>query len=132
MRNGEVSLTQTMLCLRKWCPDLECYKPEFLDSRFKTKTQDSRLKTFNFILFSAKFCFCSLEAAISSLSTLHTKVNVRTGPEGWFKRINKNFKSVARTAELNDGIEIDPSRDVVSKMYNAARDTVLARKAPGF
>ena len=54
---------------------------------------------------------------------------MRTGPDGWFKRINKSFKSVARTAELNDGIEIDPSRDVVTKMYNSARDTVLSRKA---
>ena len=59
---------------------------------------------------------------------LLSEVNVRVGPAGWHKRINRSFKSVARTAQLNDNIEIDPSRDVVGKIHNSAKEAVLTRK----
>ena len=45
--------------------------------------------------------------------------------EGWHKRINKNYKSVNRTAQLNDEYIIDPSRDSLGLMHQAARKTVL-------
>jgi len=52
-------------------------------------------------------------------------VNVRTGVQGWHKRINKNYRSVNRTAQLNDEYIIDPTRDSLGLMHQAARKTVL-------
>ena len=48
-----------------------------------------------------------------------------TGMPGWHKRIQRNFKSVAKTTQLNDEICIDPSRDATGLMYAAARKAVL-------
>ena len=53
------------------------------------------------------------------------KVNVRTGMAGWHKRINRNFRQVAREATLNDEIQLDPNRDALGHMQRAARKTVL-------
>ena len=54
-----------------------------------------------------------------------TQVNVRTGLAGWHKRINNNYRSVSRTAQLNDEYIIDPTRDSLGLMQQAARRTVL-------
>lgn len=52
---------------------------------------------------------------------------MRTGKEGWFKRVNRHVKSVSKQATLTDDYEIDPSRDVASIMFNAAKSSVLHR-----
>ena len=54
-------------------------------------------------------------------------MNVRTGREGWYKRINRNVKSVTKQAMLTDEYELDPSRDVASIMFGAAKASVLHR-----
>ena len=48
-----------------------------------------------------------------------------TGMPGWHKRIQRNFKSVAKTTQLNDDVCIDPTRDAAGLMYTAARKAVL-------
>lgn len=51
-----------------------------------------------------------------------------TGIPGWHKRINRNFKSVGRHVQLNDQINLDPNRDAVGIMHNAAKKAVLGRQ----
>ena len=70
-------------------------------------------------------CECT-NACIEDPFAQH-EVNVRTGMAGWHKRINKNYKSVARTAQLNDQVTLDPSRDAVGIMHTAAKKAILRR-----
>ena len=52
---------------------------------------------------------------------------MRTGVAGWHKRINRNYRNVTRSAQLNDGITLDPNRDAIGLMHQAARKAVINR-----
>ena len=54
---------------------------------------------------------------------------MRTGMDGWHKRINRSMKQVTRAKTLNDGVDLDPTGDALGKMYNAAKTALLKRKA---
>ena len=53
------------------------------------------------------------------------QVNIRTGKEGWFKRVNKNTRAVTRDSQLNDDITVDA--DATQKMFTAAKNQVLKK-----
>ena len=64
-------------------------------------------------------------------------VNVLTGRDGWFKRVNVDLNQVTREAELTDQ-NIDPTGQAIDRMYAGTKKQLMkthatpARKVPRF
>ena len=55
-------------------------------------------------------------------------MNVRTGKEGWFKRVQRNVAAVERQVQLNDDVAIDTTGEASMKMYQAAKQAICGKK----
>ena len=51
-------------------------------------------------------------------------VNVLTGREGWYKRINRDIHEVKKSAELTD-VNIDPSGQAVDRIFSGTKKQIM-------